>query len=118
MKNDEMLAGFVDYITEKPQGERAIARIDPAIYDSYVGQYQVGSRTCTVEREGDKLLLVAPGWMKAEAFAESETKFFLRAMDAQMTFVRNERGEVTGFVFEMGNRTIQAKKVSPGTQKQ
>jgi serine-type D-Ala-D-Ala carboxypeptidase/endopeptidase len=56
--------------------------------------------------------------MKAEAFPESETKFFLRAMDAQMTFVRNERGEVTGFVFEMGNRTMQAKKISSSDQKQ
>ena len=56
--------------------------------------------------------------MKAEAFPESETKFFLRAMDAQMTFGRNERGEVTGFVFEMGNRTMQAKKISSSDQKQ
>jgi hypothetical protein len=116
--NDEMLAGFVDYIVEKPQGERTIVKLNPAIYDSYAGDYLVGSRTCTVAREGDKLLLVAPGWMKAEAFPESETKFFLRAMDAQMTFVRNERGEVTGFVFEMGNRTMQAKKVAPSDQKQ
>ena len=115
--NDEMLAGFVDYIVEKPQAERTIAKIDPAIYNSYVGDYLVGSRTCTVVREGDKLLLVAPGWMKAEAFPESETKFFLRAMDAQMTFVRNEKGEVTGFVFEMGNRMMQAKKVAAGNQK-
>ena len=56
--------------------------------------------------------------VKAEAVPESETKFFLRAMDAQMTFVRNEKGEVTGFVFEMGNRTMQAKKVVSGDQKQ
>ena len=116
--NDEMLAGFVDYIVEKPQGERAVAKINPAIYNSYVGEYLVGSRTCTVVREGDKLLLVAPGWMKAEAFPESETRFFLRAMDAQMTFVRNERGEVTSFIFEMGNRTIHAKKISSSDQKQ
>ena len=115
--NDEMLAGFVDYIVEKPQEERPVAKINPAIYNAYVGEYLVGSRTCTVVREGDKLLLVAPGWMKAEAFPESETKFFLRAMDAQMTFVRNERGEVTGFVFEMGNRTMQAKKISSSDQK-
>jgi hypothetical protein len=116
--NDEMLAGFVDYIVEKSQGERTVAKINPAIYDSYVGEYLVGSRTCSVVREGDKLLIVAPGWMRAEAFPESETKFFLRAMDAQMTFVRNERGEVTGFVFEMGNRTMQAKKVASSDQKQ
>jgi hypothetical protein len=116
--NDEMLAGFVDYIVEKPREEPTIIKINPAIYDSYIGDYLVGSRTCTVVREGDKLLLVAPGWMKAEAFPESETKFFLRAMDAQMTFVRNEKGEVTGFVFEMGNRTMQAKKVLSNGQKQ
>lgn len=116
--NDEMLAGFVDYIVEKPQVEHPVAKINSAIYDSYVGDYLVGSRTCTIVREGDKLLLVAPGWMKAEAFPQSETKFFLRAMDAQMTFIRNERGEVTGFVFEMGNRTMQAKKISSRDQKQ
>ena len=115
--NDEMLAGFVDYIVEKPQEERPVAKINPAIYNAYVGEYLVGSRTCTIVREGDKLLLVAPGWMKAEAFPESETKFFLRAMDAQMTFVRNEKGEVTGFVFEMGNRTMQAKKIASSDQK-
>ncbi|HEY7543972.1 MAG TPA: DUF3471 domain-containing protein [Blastocatellia bacterium] len=114
---DEMLAGFVDYIVEKPQGERAIAKVDPAIYNSFVGEYQVGSRTCSVVREGDRLWLVAPGWMKAEAFPESETKFFVRAMDAQMTFIRNEKGEVTGFVFEMGNRTLQAKKIASSDQK-
>ena len=110
--NDEMLASFVDYLTEKPQAVRPIAKLDPALYEAYIGEYLVGSRTCSVVREGDKLWLVAPGWMKAEALPESETKFFLRAMDAQMTFVRNEKGEVTGFVFEMGNRTMQAKKVA------
>jgi hypothetical protein len=114
---DEMLAGFVDYLVEKPQEERTVAKINPAIYNSYIGDYLVGSRTCTVVREGDKLWLIAPGWMKAEAFPESETKFFLRAMDAQMTFLRNEKGEVSGFVFEMGNRTMQAKKVASSEQK-
>jgi hypothetical protein len=116
--NDEMLAGFVDYIVEKPEAERVFARIDPAIYDAYTGDYLVGSRTCTVIREGDKLWLVAPGWMKAEAFPESETKFFLKAMDAQMTFLKNEKGEVTGFEFEMGNRQMQAKKISSTPQKE
>jgi hypothetical protein len=114
---DEMLAGFVDYIVERPREEPAVARINPSIYDSYVGDYLVGSRTCTVVREGDKLLLIAPGWMKAEAFPESESKFFLRAMDARMTFQRDEKGEVSGFVFEMGNRTMQAKKVASGEPK-
>ncbi len=114
---DEMLAGFVDYLAAAPKGERAVANINPAIYDRYVGDYLVGSRTCTVTREGDKLILIAPGWMKAEAVPESETQFSLRAMDAQMTFLLNEKGEVSGFVFEMGNRTMHAKRATPNPQK-
>jgi hypothetical protein len=115
---DEMLAGFVDYLVDKPREEHPVAKVNPAIYDAYVGDYLVGSRTCSVVREGDRLWLVAPGWMKAEAFPESETRFFLRAMDAQMTFLRNEKGEVSGFVFEMGNRTMQAKRVAASEPKQ
>ncbi|MEW6128268.1 MAG: DUF3471 domain-containing protein [Acidobacteriota bacterium] len=116
--NDEMLAGFVDYIVDKTRESHPLANISPAVFAAYVGDYLVGSRTCTISKEGDKLMLNAPGWMKAEAFPESETKFFVRAMDAQMTFARNEKGEVTGFVFEMGNRTFQAKKVVASGQKQ
>ncbi len=109
---DEMLVGFVDYLTDKPK-ERMVAKIDPAIYDSYVGQYTVGPGiSFTVAREGDKLLFDVPGQPKIEAFPESETKFFFKIVDAQVTFIRNQQGEVTGIVFEMSGQTMRGKKTS------
>jgi hypothetical protein len=113
-----MLVGFVDYLTEKPK-ERSIAKVNPAIYDSYAGQYAIGpGASFTISREGDKLFFTIPGQPKLEAFPESETRFFFKIADAQVTFIRNEKGEATELVFEMSGRTIRAKKLSSTAQKQ
>ena len=109
---DEMLVGFLDYITDKPK-EKVVAKIDPAIYDSYAGQYTVGPGVSfSVIREGDKLMVALPGQPKIEVFPESETRFFVRLVDAQVTFIRNDKGETTGLLFEMSGQRLRAKKVS------
>jgi len=108
---DEMLVGFIDYLTEKPK-ERSIARVDPAIYDSYAGQYVVGPGVSfTISREGDKLIFSAPGQPKIEAFPESESRFFFKIVDAQVTFIKNDKGEATELVFEMSGQAMRARKV-------
>jgi hypothetical protein len=50
------------------------------------------------------------GQPKVEIFAESETKFFLRVVDAQITFVKDEKGQVTHLVLNQ-NGEIEAKKI-------
>lgn len=108
---DEMLVGFVDYLTEKPK-ERSLAKVDPAIYDSYAGQYVVGPGVSfTISREGDKLIFSAQGQPKIEAYPESETKFFFKVVDAQVTFIKNDKGEPTELVFEMSGQALRARKV-------
>jgi hypothetical protein len=37
---DEMMMGFVEYVTEKP---KQLARIDPQVFDTYAGKYDVGN---------------------------------------------------------------------------
>jgi hypothetical protein len=91
---DEMFMGYVDYICDKPK-DRVVARIDPKIYDSYAGEYSAGSGVdFAIRREGDKLYFVAPKQPMAEIFPESETKFFFIVADAEVTFIKNEKGEV------------------------
>ena len=46
-----------------------------------------------------------------EIFPETETKFFFKVVDAQVTFVKNDKGDVTELVFEQNGRTIRAKKI-------
>ena len=43
-------------------------------------------------------------------FAESETDFFLRVVNAQVSFTKNDTGEVTGLVLHQGGRDQPAPK--------
>ncbi|HSB12739.1 MAG TPA: DUF3471 domain-containing protein [Blastocatellia bacterium] len=107
---DEMMVGYFDYVTNaKP---RNTAKIDTRIYDSYVGEYAIGPASFTVSRDGDKLMFTAPGQPKIEAFPESETRFYFKIIDAQVTFLKDEKGAVTGLTFEINGRTMRATKVN------
>ncbi|MGE0129809.1 MAG: serine hydrolase [Blastocatellales bacterium] len=91
--------------------ERVAIRIDPKILDAYVGQYELTPNfIITMTREGDSLMTQATGQPKFEIFPESETKFFLKVVDAQVTFVKDGKGAVTHLIMHQGgDRT--AKKI-------
>jgi hypothetical protein len=48
-------------------------------------------------------------WLKP--FAESETEFFLKAADVQVTFVVDAREHVTGLIWHQLGQDIQAAKI-------
>jgi CubicO group peptidase (beta-lactamase class C family) len=90
--------------------ERPAITLDPKVYDSYVGRYELGADfTLTVTKEGNRLMGEAGGG-KFELFPETETKFFVREYDAQIMFVfaKDEKGQVTHLTY---NRNQQAPKV-------
>jgi CubicO group peptidase (beta-lactamase class C family) len=91
--------------------ERVAIKIDPKILDAYVGQYELAPNfILTMTREGDSLMSQATGQPKFELFPESETKFFVKAFDAQATFVKDDKGVVTHLILHQGgDRT--AKKI-------
>jgi CubicO group peptidase (beta-lactamase class C family) len=91
---------------------RVIAKVDPKIYDSYVGEYELApGMTLTVTREGDSLMAQPTGQRKVELLPTSETVFSPRAIRAEITFVKNEQGQVTHLVFNQGGRQQTAKKI-------
>lgn len=96
---------------EVPKGHKEIT-LDPKIYDAYAGQYEIAPQfVLTITREGNKLMGQATGQAAVELFPESETKFFLRVVDAQITFTKDANGQVTGLVLRQGGRDIPAKKI-------
>jgi len=100
--------GWPDY---HPQ-ERVIARVDPRIYDAYVGEYEIAPGfILKVTREGDKLLSQASGQPRSEMFPESETVFFVKDANAQFTFVKDDKGEVIQVNIQRTTRLFQAKKI-------
>ena len=69
----------------------------------YVGQYEVRSGfVLNITLEADKLWVQPTGQRKAELFPESETKFFFKVVDAQVTFVKDAAGKVTRLVLHQG----------------
>jgi CubicO group peptidase (beta-lactamase class C family) len=101
--------------------ERVIVKVDPRIYDSYVGEYEIAPGFILfVTREGDKLFSrampvptppSATGQPKSEMFPESETTFFVKDADAQFTFVKNDRGQVIQVNIQRTTRLFQARKI-------
>ncbi len=101
---DEMMLGFMDFVTETP----AVAQLDPKVLDAYTGKYEVRPGIfATVTRQGNSLVVQIPFQSKMEFLPMSETQFFMKYSDADLTFVKNDKGEVTEAV--LGSLT--AKKV-------
>lgn len=92
-------------------GERKEVAVSPAILQAYVGTYELAPGFDIVMTvEGGQLMTQATGQPKFPVFAESETKFFLKLVDAQLEFVKNDKGEVTQVILHQGGRDAKAPK--------
>lgn len=106
---DEMMMGFMDYVPEKPS---PLAKVDPKVFDAYVGKYDFGNnRPYFITREGDRYFGQAPGNPKRELFPASETKFFIPEVESQVTFVKDEKGEVSELLYEQNDRVVRCKRI-------
>ena len=77
-------------------GEIVAAKVDPKIYDDYVGRYQLfKGYIYTITRDGDKLMFNSRAVGDKELMPESETAFVERGLLYRVIFVRNDKGEVT-----------------------
>ncbi|HXW56700.1 MAG TPA: serine hydrolase [Candidatus Cybelea sp.] len=92
--------------------ERTVAKIDPEVFDGYVGSYQLAPHfVLKVRREGDRLIAQATGQEQIEIFPEDDHNFFAKVVDARITFVKNGQGRVTELVLHQGGRDQHAPRV-------
>ena len=52
------------------------------------------------------------GQPRVEAFPESESKFFLKVVDAQITFIRDGAGHVSYALLHQDGRDLRVAKIS------
>jgi len=85
--------------------------VSPAILQKYVGKYQLAPTfEIAITLEEGRLISQATNQPKVPIFPESETKFFLRAVEAQLEFFKNDKGEVTHLVLHQNGRDVQGMK--------
>ncbi len=86
--------------------------VDPKTYELYTGEYEVTPTfSVKVFTEGVKLMTQATGQPAFELYPEAEDKFFLKVVDAKVTFVKDDKGEVSGLVIYQGGRDMPGKKI-------
>lgn len=121
LSNAETLAGVDDIgqhllnadapLWQPPREHKQVA-IDPKIFDGYVGQYQLApSFVLTITRDGAQLFVQATGQPRLEIFPESERDYFLKAVDAQITFETDSQGRATGLVLHQNGMNQPAKRL-------
>jgi len=99
--------------TGKPlPAERKEIKLDPALYDQYVGEYELAPGFAVViTKENGRLMGQATGQPKVELYPETETKFFLKVVDGQVEFVQSEDRKVTGLILIQGGQRLPGKKI-------
>ena len=87
------------------------AKVDPKIFDGYVGQYDTPFGLLSITKENDRLFGQPNNDTKEELIAESETVFNVPNVGVKITFVKDASGQVTHMTLSLNGQETQAKKV-------
>jgi hypothetical protein len=92
--------------------EEAVARVDPAVYDAYVGEYKLENiGIMKVVRENDHLYVHVGEQPRTEIFPRTPTEFFLKIVQADITFTKDNEGKVTSLTLKQSDLTLTGQKV-------
>ncbi len=98
-------------LAQPPKEHKEIA-VDPKLFDGYVGRYELSpSFILTVTREGARLFVQATNQPKFEVFPEGPRDFFLKAVEAQITFEVDSQGRANALVLHQSGKDQKAKRI-------
>ncbi len=95
---------------------RETSRLDTKVgltaFEAIVGRYDYGGAILTVTREGDnKVFAQLTGQPKFEIFPKSETNFFWKVVEAEVTFVKNDKDVVISAIHKQNGQTLNAPRL-------
>jgi CubicO group peptidase (beta-lactamase class C family) len=93
--------------------ERKEITVPVATLTKYVGTYELGpGASMMIRLDGDRLTTQLTGQQQFPIFAESETRFFLKAVDAQVEFFTDASGAVTHAVMYQNGLERKVQRTS------
>jgi CubicO group peptidase (beta-lactamase class C family) len=94
----------------EPPREHHEIQLDDKVLQRYVGRYELAPNfVITITQQDDHLFAAATGQPRFEIFAEGEKAFFLKAVDAQVTFETDGNGKVQRLVLHQLGRDIPGR---------
>ncbi|NET67580.1 MAG: prolyl oligopeptidase family serine peptidase [Moorea sp. SIO1G6] len=108
----EKLTVDIDTVTVNESGEPEIVELDPAIYNRYVGTYELlPNMQIAIRVEEEQLLAQATGQEAFSLYAVSETKFLAQVADITIQFNLSADETVDGLTLYQGGQELIASKV-------
>ena len=96
----------------EPFKEHQEITVDSKIFDNYLGSYELApGAIMTITRDGDQLFGQLTGQPKLQLFPESERRFFLKVVDAQLTFDADAQGKASQVTLHQNARDMVAKRI-------
>jgi CubicO group peptidase (beta-lactamase class C family) len=90
---------------------KTVVKVDEKILETYAGTYGLRPNFDLVVTVKDgQLITQATGQGPVPMLAESETKFFPTQFDAEIEFVKDDQGKVTGIVLRQGGQETKAAR--------
>jgi len=100
-----------------PVKQRTAIELRPEVLARYVGTYQLAPNvTLEITLKDDALWVRPTNQSVLRLWPESDTNFFLKELDAQLTFVRDAQGAVTAVVLHQNGQDMTAPKVRAQTK--
>jgi hypothetical protein len=85
---------------------RIVAKILHTAFDAHVGRYEIQpGMVMDVQRDGSRYFVQPTGQRRVEIFPLSETRFFARDVDAEISF------EGQGVTFKQGSRLFTGRRI-------
>ena len=106
-----MLVPALPLLQSTPPAVRTETKIESAVFDRYVGRYQLApAAILTITRTEGQFFVQLTGQPKLEIFAEGEKKFFLKAVDAQLTFETDAQNKATAVTLHQNGLNQRAPR--------
>lgn len=103
---------------DSAMGQKEV-KLESSVLEAYVGRYALElpggqSLEMVVTLRDGQLYVQLPGQEAFPVYASALDKFFYRVVNAQIDFVRDEKGGVTGLVLHQGGASMPATRVESG----
>tara|TARA_R110000787_G_scaffold108621_1_gene217007 strand:+ start:3926 stop:5686 length:1761 start_codon:yes stop_codon:yes gene_type:complete len=127
-KNDQAIKNYRKSVVLNPNNKNGIeflkklgddvsdlekeVKVSDAILETYIGKYELmPSFILTVTKEGNQLKTQATGQPVFDIFPKTENEFYLKVVNAQLVFNKNEEGNVDSVTLFQGGQEVNGKKV-------
>lgn len=92
--------------------ERKIAAVDKKAYEKFKGEYELmPGFVMTISTEEGKIYAQATNQPRLELYPEAECLYFSKAVDAQIEFTKDKKGNITTLTLHQGGQHIPGKKI-------